>query len=140
MRPRRQRPNFGFKLLHRLLPHRHIPRIESKPQELKPLGESGDLGLLGTERQSESGEMPLGERVSLIGLRFGTTEHHKVVGIPYKAVSPLMEFPVELIEGDVCEQGRNHAANDIANNRDFLDRLIPRERLRPTYGSGSRSS
>jgi hypothetical protein len=33
----------------------------------------------------------------------------------------------------------SHSSNDIANKGGLLDRLIPRERLRPRYGEGWRS-
>lgn len=38
-----------------------------------------------------------------------------------------------------AQQSREESSNDIANRLGFLDRLIPRDRLRPRYGAGWRS-
>ena len=52
-------PDCGLEFLHALGAHRHGPRVDPKPEEQKPLEESGRLGLFGTERKPNAGEVSL---------------------------------------------------------------------------------
>jgi len=63
-------------------------------------------------------------------------DHDKIIGIPHKAVAGGVELPIQVIQHDIRQQWRNRSSNDIANIGGFLDRLIPRESLRPGYGEG----
>jgi hypothetical protein len=42
----------------------------------------------------------------------------------------------EAVEGDVREQRREHASNDLANILRGLTVTVPRDQLRPAYGDG----
>ena len=43
---------------------------------------------------------------SLFGCVLTTTEHHEIVGVPYKAEAAFMEMPIEDIQSDVSQQWR----------------------------------
>jgi hypothetical protein len=49
---------------------------------------------------------------------------------------PLHPQVKDVVQEHVRQERRNHASNDIANVSGFLDRLIPRQSLRPGYGEG----
>ena len=46
-------------------------------------------------------------------LRLGFAEHDEVVGVAHEAIAGRVELPVEAVESDVGEQGRNDAPGGV---------------------------
>jgi len=137
--PLSQRSHLVLELLHGFVPHADRPRRDEESEEGKSFRESRHLRLLGTQLEPEFGKHTFHQRPCLLGLAFGSAQHDKIVGVSHEAKAGGVQLPVQMVQGDVCQQRGDHASNDIANKGGFLDRLIPRERLKPRYGSGWRS-
>lgn len=65
-------------------------------------------------------------------------EHTEVVGITHEPQPPMLKLPIQFVENDIGQQGREHASNDVAKLGLTFHIVIPRSRLKPTYGEGSR--
>ena len=80
----------------------------------------------------------LDECQSLFGFVLAATEHHEVIGVSHKAKTVFMEVPVEHVQSDVGQQRRSQPSNDVAKTGLSFHIVLPRSRLKPTYGEGSR--
>ena len=93
-----------------------------EPQEVIPLPVGRDLRFLRTQSESEFPFQHLPDQCQrLLRLRVVLAEHDEVISVPHKAVSGGMQPPVQTIQHDVRQQGRNHPSLRRADGRGLED-------------------
>jgi hypothetical protein len=83
---------------------------QDKTQEGITFSIGSDRCLLRTQRESQLGQESFDLGPSLFGLGAVLTEHNEVIGVAHEAQTELIEVPVEPVEDDVCQQGRDNSA------------------------------
>jgi hypothetical protein len=83
---------------------------QDKTQEAITLSVGSNRCLLGTQGESELSQESLDLRPSLFGLGAVLTKHDEVIGVTHEAKAEFFEVPVEPVEDDVCQQGRDDSA------------------------------
>jgi len=66
----------------------------------------------------------------------GLAEYDKIIRISHEAKAEFVEMPVQEVEGDVRQQWRKRATNNLAKSGLTFDIVIPRSRLKPIRGQG----
>src|SRR5208337_4470110 len=131
--PGRQFSNLGLELLDRLGTHRDTPGRDGKAQEGKAFAELGLLRFLGTQGEVEGVQMQLHHVGCLLDLTLGLAQDHEVIGITHEAAAVLVELPVEAVESDVGQQGRNDSSLRRAERRRSKQALLHHSGLERSF-------
>src|SRR6266571_2934576 len=60
----------------------------------------------------------------LFGLARSLTENHEVIGITNKPVTRVIQLPVQMVQNNICQERRNHAALWCADRRRFKHAIV----------------
>src|SRR6266498_1844531 len=109
MMPHSQVPHLVFEFLQGLGPHAARARREHKPKEGVTLAKGSNACLLSTQMQTECGQdLPHKvQRAFRLGIRVANDD--KVVRVAHEVKASCVQLPVELIEDDVSQEGRDNA-------------------------------
>ena len=133
-----QFPHPGLEFLHGFGAHFHRVGLHVEPQKGKTFREGRQVRLIRTQLKAEPfGEELLDRMPCLFRLTFGPAEDDEVIGVSHKVEAEFVEVPVQEVQGDVRQQRRELAANNLAKRGLMFHIVIARSRLKPSYGQGS---
>jgi len=119
-----QRSDLVFEFLHGFRPHTAGVGGEHKSQEGVTLSKGSDASFLLTQLEADGGQNLLDGSQRAFRLGIGLAEDNEVVSVADEVEALRMQLPIQMIEDNVSQQGRNDAPLRSADRGRFKDTVL----------------